>query len=476
MRRLGERRRLAGAAVLVVVALHLTTFSVRADATPAPTPAATIAASSPSPSPSPSPQPSSSSEGGPCDVSPILGALCSIGNAIDSVPGAVVSGIGDSIVGAITRWVADSAAWALGQVTGLLDHATAPDLNAPWFQRNYATMAQLAGILLVIFLFAAAVQGLLRGSPSLIVRAYLAHAPAAILGTAVAIAVVNRGIAATDAMSTAISSHMQHDVGASLDHVATAILLLTRGDHGGSLFFVVLASLASVVIAFLLWVELLLREAAVDICVLFLPLGLAASVWPATAKWTRRLVGLLSAVVLSKFVIVAILALATSALAADLSDGGVKAVVVGVVLLGLAVYCPYLLLLVLPGAGAATVARTFGQGYRRVVGTVTATAGRSHALAALTGSAASPVRVAGWPRGTSPGGGAHRLLSMARSGPQPAVQTSVPPVSAAGGDAPTVSPSAPSPLSSHGAAPPPAAAPPRPGAERPHVDGPDDNV
>lgn len=325
--------------------------------------------STPTPAPSPMASPlASPSDAGPCSISPILSAFCSVGHAIQSVPGAVVgdvaSGIGDSIIGAVTRWVADGAAWVLSQVTGLIDGSTTPDLNAQWFRSNYATMATLAGVLLAIFLFFATVQGLIAGRPSVILRAYLLHAPIAAIGTVLAVALVSRGLQATDAMSSAVSAHMHHDVARIAERVGIAIRVASRVTGDGSLFLAFLGALLAVVVAVILWLELLIREAAIDVCVLFLPLVLAAFVWPSTARWLRRLINTLAAVVLSKFVIVAVLALSAAALADNLNDGGIKAILVGVVLLILAAICPYLVFRLLPGVELAISGRWFSGGMR----------------------------------------------------------------------------------------------------------------
>ena len=59
---------------------------------------------------------------------------------------------------------------------------------------------------------------------------------------------------------------------------------------------------------------MIIRDAAIYICVFFLPLTFVAMIWPATSRWARRLVELLVAIILAKFVIVAILSLATAAI------------------------------------------------------------------------------------------------------------------------------------------------------------------
>ncbi len=58
---------------------------------------------------------------------------------------------------------------------------------------------------------------------------------------------------------------------------------------------------------------MLIREAAVYVVVLMLPLAFAAFVWPARRIWAIRAVELLIALILSKFAVVAVLSLAGAA-------------------------------------------------------------------------------------------------------------------------------------------------------------------
>jgi hypothetical protein len=55
-----------------------------------------------------------------------------------------------------------------------------------------------------------------------------------------------------------------------------------------------------------IWLELLLRAAAIYISVLFLPLALVAMIWPAGWRWCRRLIEFLIAIIFAKVFIVAI--------------------------------------------------------------------------------------------------------------------------------------------------------------------------
>ena len=68
------------------------------------------------------------------------------------------------------------------------------------------------------------------------------------------------------------------------------------------------------IVAFVLWVELAVRSAAVAAATLFLPLALAGLAWPATTHWARRLGETLAALVLMKLVIAGVLSLAATAI------------------------------------------------------------------------------------------------------------------------------------------------------------------
>jgi len=110
--------------------------------------------------------------------------------------------------------------------------------------------------------------------------------------------------------------------------------------------------------AVVLWIELLMREAAVYVIVLMLPLAFAGMVWPARRIWAIRAIELLVALVMSKFAIVAVLSLGGAALFSGTSAGGhsVTAAVAGAVLLVMGVFTPWALLRLLPLAEVASSA------------------------------------------------------------------------------------------------------------------------
>ena len=136
---------------------------------------------------------------------------------------------------------------------------------------------------------------------------------------------------------------------------------MVASSGAAGLFGVALLALFMAFAAFVVWLELLVREAAIYLTVLFLPIGFATYIWPALSAWLRRLVEVIVALVLSKLVIVAALSLAGSALAAQ---EGLAALVAGAGMPLLAAFAPFALFKLIPIASMAAISSLEGQGRR----------------------------------------------------------------------------------------------------------------
>jgi hypothetical protein len=183
-------------------------------------------------------------------------------------------------------------------------------------------------------------------------------------------------LAATDGLCQVVVAADGFRVRGSFDSLAKGIV-----TPGAPQLVAGVISLLLIVGAVLLWLEMVLRAAAVYIAAFFMPLALACYVWPATAGVAKRALELLSALILSKFVIVATLTLGLSAL--DVSAPPDSPVVGGAILL-LAGFAPFCLLRLAPVVETAAIAHLEGMSRRPA---------RAVARAARTGAAApgSPV-------------------------------------------------------------------------------------
>jgi len=279
-----------------------------------------------------------------CSTVPGLSEICgSVGGLGTSLLGI---GAGD-VFGAIAGGVAQGASWLLGQIGAVMTSTTAIDLGASWFKSHYGVMLALAGAVLLPLLLMSVVQAVLHQNASALLRAALVHLPLALLLGAVAVQLVQLALVATDAMSAAVSSASSSDVGSALSNLAASLAAQASGGSAGVPIFVTLLGALFVSFgALLLWVELLVRAAAVYVVTLFFPLALASLVWPAISHWCRRLVETVAALVLSKFVIVAVLSLAVGALGT--AGGSLSSELAGGALLLLAGFAPFTLLRLVP--------------------------------------------------------------------------------------------------------------------------------
>ena len=219
------------------------------------------------------------------------------------------------MLNALGGWVTGGASWLLTQIGAVITSTTTVDLGASWFLSNYATMVALAGVVIVPMLLLGIMQAIYRQNGSMLIRSVLVNVPLALLLTAVAVKLVSLGLALTDAMSDVVSQGAGVDAGRFLSEVSLGLSGSGTAQPTVPTFVLFIAGLVVVFGALMVWVELLIRSAAIYVAVLFLPLVLASLAWPAIAHWCRRLVDTLVALILGKFVIVAVLSLAAGALA-----------------------------------------------------------------------------------------------------------------------------------------------------------------
>jgi hypothetical protein len=304
-------------------------------------------------------------------TSPVTGAL---------------KGLGNDVFEQLTTWTAEGASWLMGQVVKAIDSSTTPQLETEGFLRSYGQMSAIAAVLAAAMLLFAILEGIAQGSPGLLVRVVLVNVPVAFLGMSLAFVIVQLMLGVTDGLSAAIANVSHHDstrffesaIG-DLGHIGgkvgrgvgeSAGQTQTEGAGGeavGSvavpLFVGFLAAIVGAFAAFFVWLELVMRDAAVYAVSLFMPLALAASIWP---RWTgalRRSGELLVAVIGSKFVIVAIVSLAASLIAEE--GGSVEHVLAAAALMCLACFAPFVLLRLIPfseGALAAAYGRRSSTG------------------------------------------------------------------------------------------------------------------
>jgi hypothetical protein len=243
-----------------------------------------------------------------------------------------------------TSAIAAGAAFFAGEIAHVVSRGTSVDVTAPWYRAIYGRVAGFAvGVALLALLLALA-EGASLGDGALVAAALRAVPYAAIM-TEAATSLVMLALKIVDAASSDIAGPNMREVTHVL-HMAAALFVglglvakasTVAAAHGGVLahlgmianlaafpaaMFAIFGAIATAAVA----VELVLREVAIYASVLFLPLILAARIWPRLRHAGERLGRVLGAVIVSKLVLVVVLAM----LAAAILHGGLSGLAVGI--------------------------------------------------------------------------------------------------------------------------------------------------
>ncbi len=299
------------------------------------------------------------------------------------------SGIGASIVSAffsvLASWFASAAAWLLGLVGVLLERTTTPPITTPWFLAEERLLFEVAAPVALLALVAGILHALVHGALGELWRTVLLRLPIAVLLGAAGAGLVGLALGATDQLSAMLANGTGTSLTTSLHGLSIAVLAVA--DLPGAVA-VVVAGLV-IVASLVLWIELVVRAAAITIATAVLPLVLAASLWPPAGAWARRLFETLGALIVSKAVIVLVLSVALDAVA-HAGEGPSTALTGGALLL-LASFMPYVVLRLVPLAEAASISHL--ESIRHRAGAAAKRVPRHAVSLALAGSgaAAAPV-------------------------------------------------------------------------------------
>ncbi len=304
--------------------------------------------------------------------------------------------------GALASWASSGSVWILHELGKFMSYTTSPEVTSSWFGGDYSTMVYLAVMVALPMFCIGAIHAVIRQSPALLLRGFLVHLPLAILMMFVAVQLVHLGLSVTDALSNALLKSS----GSTTKHLLnSAITVFSVGSAFQAPSFVVfIFAIVVTICGFILWMELVVRAAAITVATLFFPLVLAAFTWPALSRWCRRLAETVAALILSKLVVVAILVLGVSAVGSSVGGGSSYAAgITGIALLILAVFAPFSLFKLIPAIEGS--AANYLEGARgRITHTAAAPirAGKFVAGLAVTGggSAGAGVGAAGAGAGT----------------------------------------------------------------------------
>jgi hypothetical protein len=226
------------------------------------------------------------------------------------------------------------------------------------------TAIWIAGLLLLMFLFCALIQGVMTGHPMELVRRMFRDTPAAIAGILLTAAVAQIGIQLTDELSNGVWQTTRQNAVTALDGLGRTAVTLSSAT-----FLTPLVLLVGMVALLMLWVVLIVRESLIYVIVALSPLAWATSVWPAIAGVRRRCLELLAGLIVSKLAIAIALSVGIGALGGIGATGQpgnstagnglaeFSTLVAGIVTFGIAAFMPFVVMRLLPIVEAAVIAQ-----------------------------------------------------------------------------------------------------------------------
>lgn len=347
---------------------------------------------------------------------------------LDDLVGGVVGDAASAVLDVVIEFVFGLIIGAIEAITNglifVMESSSQVSLTGPEFAGLSEIRAQILGMSLFLvlgFLFLNVLRSVSRGEPGAVIRAVLVDLPTALLYTTLFTAFANVLIVIVDDASEAIVGDLGESVGQvgavlvagnTVSSVATAG---TAAPVGGLLALIF--GLVYIFAAMIVWAELLIRSALIYIIIVTAPLGFAARASAGAQQIARRTIEVMFGIILSKLGIALAFGIGASLIDTGNSfgeaDGGVipvedvSAMFVGVTVVLLAAFMPWMILKMIPIMESATdmagAERSPLKAAAGGAGLAIAAVGAAKLAGSGTGSGANPAGGGG--SGSEAGGG-----------------------------------------------------------------------
>lgn len=279
----------------------------------------------------------------PCDIVGPAGDICKNGG-VGPTPAVDAPESADPLT-AFAHSVADGAAWVVTQLSKTLTDVGAVDFTRGAFLKQYAIVFAAATVLTIMVWLVAVAKRAMRGVP---VTTAIGEAVGLLWLTVIASAftplVLHVLVGAVDAVTDAAAG------GSSGDLFASLAATLRAGHIGGGPLILLLASVLTIILAGVLWLELVVRAAALWVGALLGTLvyaGLAdKALWSKVRQWA----GVMIAIILVKPIVMVSLGIA-AVFTAERGPNATPVVVAGIAVIVIALAASVSIFRFVPGYG-----------------------------------------------------------------------------------------------------------------------------
>ncbi len=247
----------------------------------------------------------------------------------------------------ITESFGQAADHAVSWLWSQVNSASAVHLGGKGFELEIGITATIAGVMAVGLFSFQIIQSVLRHEPGGLGRA-LKGLVIAFLGGALAIAVVDLLLGATDSLCVGV---VKAAAGTSIAGLGKLILgggALTSSVSGSAALL--LLSLGCIVATVIVFAALVVRKVLIVVTAIFAPVAFAGSLADVTASWTRRWIETTIALVASKLILILIFVAGYGILIRGVGQSGTGAsqkvtqVISGILVLFVAGFAPWMAL------------------------------------------------------------------------------------------------------------------------------------
>ncbi|GAA4486926.1 conjugal transfer protein TrbL [Microbacterium panaciterrae] len=275
---------------------------------------------------------------GVCDV-PIISNVCDVAGEAAA-----------TLVAAPFNWLAsamgEAAGWLIETMWTVFDSTTLVDLTGTGFISVYNLLFGVAVFIVLIFFCFQLILGLVRRDPTALSRAALG-AGKSILGSFLVITLTGLALEIVDQLCIGIvqaAGETTGTMGIKIALLAAGLTAINIAAPGvGAIVTIFLAGLMIAAVA-IVWFSLLIRKTLLLVAVILAPIALSGAAWDVARSWFGKWAAFVLALILSKLVLVVVFLIAITQIATpiELDLTAITEPIVGIVLLFIAAFAPYM--------------------------------------------------------------------------------------------------------------------------------------
>jgi len=338
--------------------------------------------------------------------------------AVKGVVTGTVQSAENGILNQITNAIVDAVSWVSGEVGQAIQTGGTPDIKSAWFSSTFETTRDIGAMFALVALMCSAIYAALNRDGRELGRS-VTQVMTAGVSTGVIGALVLMANAFMDYVcQVTLGATGWSSITSSLQHVADIMNKAAAQSSDPETLqlpavVTMILGLLMIVALGTIWIEMVIRRMAIDICVIFWPLAVSGSIWTKAKQWQSRLIDTLLTVELAKPVIVILLKMASNALGSvDTASGLFLAGGLYIV----AAFAPYTIMQMIGVIGGATQpggtpagmraagiggAMALGSGISDLAGRASKAAGMLGGGGTKTPSAAGTAAAVGGPAGAA---------------------------------------------------------------------------